>query len=119
MAKARKYFGQGDYPKARRYYTRALSNEKRKACLPKWTGQQYEYKFDKYDTSRAILGIADTYKQEGKHDKAVYHYFQYVQFCLRHDLNFDHAIESIRAYVSKHEQNNESETLQKLLKNND
>ena len=111
LEKGKKYLAKGDYANAHKYYDRAVSFQTKQSQLPKWKDKRYKYKFDISHTAEAILGKAHTYKAEEKRNDALYYYFYYVQFCLRHDLNFDDKLKKIRDYMNQDKKGDEDARL--------
>lgn len=116
LEKGHRLMKKENYKKARKYYVRAMNKEKKQCSMPEWSGSRYVYRLNAQYAADAILGIANTYRAEQQPDKALYHYFHYVQFCLRHDLKCDNEIEDIRSYVTENRKGDEDVRFENLIK---
>ncbi|HNR95243.1 MAG TPA: hypothetical protein PKM67_11455 [Kiritimatiellia bacterium] len=99
LEKAERLMARGEYVKARGYYQQELDIQQNNAHLPQWTGRAYRYSFVPANAAKAILGVGNSYKEQKLLDNAFYHYSYFIQFSLRHNLNFDKEISRIENWI--------------------
>lgn len=99
LQKADRLMRLGRFADARRFYQTELDQQRRLAELPRWTGREYQDQFNALNSSRAILGVGNSHKDEGRRDAALYHYSYFIQFSLRHRLDSDREIKAIEEWI--------------------
>jgi tetratricopeptide (TPR) repeat protein len=101
LEQGNRMFAAGQYTQARQCYEKALARERARAQLPVWSGNQFRYRFKASDAAQAIVGIGNTYRAERNSARALYYYFYFTQFCLRHELDFGSQIHEVEIYIQE------------------
>jgi hypothetical protein len=99
LQKADRLLAQGRFAEARGLYQTELDQQRKAAELPRWTGREYQFRFNPAAASKAILGLGNTEREEGRSESALYHYSYFIQYCLRHGLEADAEVAEIERWI--------------------
>ena len=100
LQKADQFLTVRNYPEAQKFYAKELAVQQAQAQLPIWNGKACNYQFNRENTRRAVWGMAQTYRETGDRDLALYYYFYYTQFSVRHGLAHETRTETWRDYLA-------------------
>ena len=101
LQKADRFWAAQNYREAQKFYAQELAAQQIQAQLPVWNGKTCNYQFNKENTGRALWGMAQTFKEIGERDSALYYYFYYTQFCMRQGLSHESRSETWRDYLAE------------------
>jgi len=101
LQKADQFWTQKKFGEARTYYAKELAEQQQRAQLPVWNGKECRYRFNKDQAGRAIWGMAKTTRELDEREKALYYYFYFTQFCVRHGIKHEPWTEPWRDYLAE------------------
>jgi hypothetical protein len=101
LQKADRFWAAQNYREAQKFYAQELAAQQVRAQLPAWNGKTCNYQFNKDNTGRALWGMAQTFKEMGARESALYYYFYYTQYCVRQGLSHESHTDTWKDYLAE------------------